>query len=287
MQGTIELLATTLLLASCAAPGPAPAVADEPYTVFIALDDASVASVGRFPVDREVYARAIRKARELGARGLALKFFIDQPSNPRSDRALAQAVASFPVLMQFSSTSSPSRAPRAARRLDWDLSATREPLRMTGALAPLPALASHAAGLGFVESRSDGLANTVEVAGLLGSEPVASLQLAIAELALGHRAVVRGNRLRIGSKDMDLDEKGRVACPVLAGPEPRMHGIGELLAGTIPRREIRGKVVVLGYARSDSPTIEVAGRALPIHAFFYRDVACLVRLLGTGTGSGT
>jgi hypothetical protein len=270
--------AAAALLAACAVAPPHPAD-PEPLTVFVAIDDASKATLGAFPVDRRVYARAIRAAKALGAKGVALKFFLDRPSRPESDRELATAEHELPVLMQVDGAppgEGETLSPKLARD-GWDLRATADPLVLDGIAYPLPEFLSAAHGLGFVEARLDGAAQAVELAAAADSVPVASLQLAIAELALGTRATLRGNRLELAGHGFALDRRGRLLCDSVHGPAPRPYGIDALLAGTIPARAIRGKVVVLGYLRSDSPRLTVAGRELPIHELFYRQVACLAR----------
>jgi len=94
---------------------------------------------------------------------------------------------------------------------------------------------------------------------------------------LDEAIALRGNRLELAGHGFALDRRGRLLCDSVHGPAPRPYGIDALLAGTIPARAIRGKVVVLGYLRSDSPRLTVAGRELPIHELFYRQVACLAR----------
>lgn len=279
----IACVAALALAGSCAIAPPRP-TDPEPLTVFVAIDDASQASLGAFPVDRRVYARAIRAAKASGAKGVALKFFLDRASRPAADRELAAAQRELPVLMQVDAAppgEGAALSPKIARD-DWDLHATPDPLVLDGIAYPLPKFLAAARGLGFVEARLDGAAQTVEVVGAADSVPVVSLQLAIVELALGSRATVRGNRLTLAGHDFALDRRGRVLCDSVHGPAPHRYGIDSLLAGTIPAQAIRGKVVVLGYARSDSPKLAVAGHEFPVHELFYRQVACLARRAGGG-----
>ena len=247
--------------------------------MFVAIDDASKATLGAFPVDRTVYARAIREARGLGAKGVALKFFLDRPARAAADRDLAAAERELPVLMQVDSAppgTSGMLSPKLARD-DWDLRGTPDPLVLDGIAYPLAAFVAGAHALGVVQARVDEIGRKVEVAGSVDSVPVASLQLAVVELALGEHAVVRGNRLHLGASDFALDRHGKLPCDSMAGPAPRRYGIDALLARAIPPEAIRGKVVVLGYARGDSPKLAVGGREVPIHELFYRQVACLAR----------
>jgi CHASE2 domain len=277
-SGSLALLSALALSVSGAAEKPAPRAA-EPLTLFVVLDDASVATLGPHPIDRSIFARAITKATELGARGVALKFLFDRPGNARSDADLAAAIRTTPVLLQVfpQSGSDDSVSPKLARS-DWDLRATADPFRFTAVTYPLPQLVAGARALGYVDARTDELSHKVEVTGTVASHAISSLQVEIIELALGAHARVAQNRLRLGVKEFALDDKGRVSCESFAGPPPDKIGIDQLLAGTISSEQIKGKVVVLGYDRKDSPTIAVDGEQMPIHTVFYRQVACLARL---------
>ena len=271
-------LAAFVSLLGCASAGPV-RTDPEPLTVFVAIDDASTARLGAFPVDRIVYARAIRAARALGAKGVALKFFFDRPAAAASDAALAEAASELPVLMQEEEApqDQSDRVPPKLARDDWSLAATPAPLALDGVRNPIAPFLAAARRVGFVQARLDDVAHKVEIAGVADFRPIESLQLAIVELALGKRAIVKDNRLRLGEATLPLDPRGRVACDAFAGPAPKRYGIEALLDGKIPARAIRGKVVVLGYARRDSPKLPVAGREVPIHELFYRQVACLAR----------
>ena len=272
------LAAIALLLAGCAAlAAPDP----EPLTVFVVIDDASVATLGAFPVDRAVYARAIRAARDQGASAVALKFFFDAPSASASDRALADAERELPVLLQVQAApANEQRLPGNLLRDDWDLVATPQPFRMDGVELPIPQLAGAARGLGFVDARTEGFGDKVEVAGVVDHRAVASLAVTVVEFGIGRHAVVADNRLQLGISSFALDQEGRVGCDWSGGPPPRAYGIDALLSGGIPRGAIEGKVVVLGYLRQGGPTLDVGGKKMPIHEAFYRQVACLARKAG-------
>lgn len=284
LRWSIAFFLLPALLQGCA--GESSRTADaEPLTVFVAIDEASRATIGDFPVDREVYARAIRAAKKAGARGFALKFFIDRPMRPEGDAALAAAERELPTLLQaFPSLVAPGfkEPPAKIARKDWDLGATPEALKVPGLAYPLPELMDAAHALGHAEVREDGVTSKVELARIVetqGGIPAQSLQLAIVELGLGKKASVSGNHLRIGARDIALDPQGRVPCPVTEGPSYSVFGIDQLLAGTIPPKRIEGKVVVLGYLRADSPKVPVDGNQVLVHAMFYRQAACLAKLV--------
>lgn len=270
--------AAAVLAGGCAVLG-GEAADPEPLSVFVVVDEASTSTLGAFPLDRRIYARAITKAKEAGARGLALKFFFDRPSTPEADAAVAAAQLELPVLMQiFPGQSKETTVSEKLARPDWDVGSITRPLKIASVAYPIGEMRQRAQALGFVEVRKEGIADHIETVALVGNVPVASLQLEIVELGLGEKATIRDRRLRLGKKTYPLDDLGRVVCPSFEGPSPRVYGIDALLTGTIPAEHIRGKVVVLGYGRRNSPTVDVSGAAMPVHTAFYRQVACLSRL---------
>jgi CHASE2 domain-containing sensor protein len=62
--------------------------------VIVSIDDASLASIGRWPWSRRVHAALIDLAREAGARAVVLDLILDAPSpdDPGADMALARAI---------------------------------------------------------------------------------------------------------------------------------------------------------------------------------------------------
>ena len=68
-----------------------PACSSASIFVPIFIDARSDARLGPFPYDRAVYANALMAFEKLGAKGVVLKFFIDQPKG-NGDDALAMAM---------------------------------------------------------------------------------------------------------------------------------------------------------------------------------------------------
>src|SRR4051812_42825563 len=103
------LISTSVLLLAAAAPdrsdsrpATAPAASTRPAEPFavVFIDVKTERLLGPFPYDRSIYARAINKAASSGARGVILKFFIDQPKGEAGDRALVVAVGGTKVILQ-------------------------------------------------------------------------------------------------------------------------------------------------------------------------------------------
>ncbi|PXW95481.1 diguanylate cyclase (GGDEF)-like protein [Sphaerotilus hippei] len=105
--------------------------------VIVAIDDASLQSLGRWPWPREVHARLIDRLHDAGSAAIGYDVMFSEPGTEPGDAALAAAVARHGrVVMPVSSA-------RLGPTLD------------LSALLPLPALAGAAAGLGHTRLEPD------------------------------------------------------------------------------------------------------------------------------------
>ncbi len=255
------------------------ASASEP--VFIAVDDASTASLGPMPLDRAVYARAIDAATNLGAKAIVLKFFFDAPRSSESDSRLAMAIRGAHVLMQVEEARGSGRSPAAPFvRDDWRFDGIQSPYELGNVHPPLANFERGAAGLGFVSVRP-GFEQAVEIVARWQGKAVPSLQIRTVELALGGAARVERGEILMGTRHVKLDEQGRVPCDVMQAAVLPRYPIDRLLDGSIPRDAIEGRIVVLGYDRKDSPRVELGPAKVKVHDAFNRQVSCLFQALGS------
>src|SRR5215212_6630734 len=80
------------------------------------VDERTEARLGPFPYDRSVYAKGIERMGELGARGVVLKFFIDQAKTREGDEALAAAMGKVKVVLQAQLLTAEERPNRLPER---------------------------------------------------------------------------------------------------------------------------------------------------------------------------
>ncbi|MEN9426870.1 MAG: hypothetical protein RLZZ220_1219, partial [Pseudomonadota bacterium] len=152
-----------LLLYDSLEPLVAPAPAAEPPAVIVAIDEPSLAALGRWPWDRDVHGRLLDRLGEAGAAAVGVSILFAEPG--AGDSQLAAALArsgrvSLPV--------APAEAPGG---------------HGVQALLPLPELAAGAAGIGHVDVELDADAlvrRTFRHAGL-GSAHWPALSVAVAE----------------------------------------------------------------------------------------------------------
>jgi signal transduction histidine kinase len=181
----------------------------------VVIDDPSIATVGPLPWPREIVGELVHAARAAGARAVVLDLILSEPSDERSDAALAAALEEGP------STVAAVIAPDGS----WLL-----PLERFGG-------ASHAAHA-HAEISSDGVVRVVSATKQASGMSLPALSAAAARHAGWGGALEPGAGLRPDFREAPA------AIP--------RYPASELLAGTITAGELDGKVVLIGLAASGS-----------------------------------
>ncbi|MBB4004518.1 CHASE2 domain-containing protein [Aurantimonas endophytica] len=119
--------------------GPLPPPAN---VAIVAIDDATVASEGGYPLPRSRLAALVRAIDAAGARALAIDLLLVDPTTPQDDAALAEALASIPTVIA------------AAGRFDRSDAAAGAFPATADELWPLPAFTA-AASVGFANVSTD------------------------------------------------------------------------------------------------------------------------------------
>jgi CHASE2 domain-containing sensor protein len=118
----------------------------------VMIDDATEQTLGPFPYDRSLYARAIEACARLKARAVVLKFFLDEPKSVAGDAALAAAMKKIPVFLQARLESgSGTPQPLLARFRYAGGGRTATAVRGDRGWIPLPQLQENAAGVGLLD----------------------------------------------------------------------------------------------------------------------------------------
>ncbi len=252
-----------LASAAAAVPPPVAAGTPSPRLEFVAVRDADLQRFGKFPFDRKVLAGVVHQLRLAGAQAVVLKVFLDQPT--ASDEALAAEIRQMPTWLQ-------SALVRVHTRPEDQLLEGDEN-------APVPVLRTAAAGTGMANARLVDTQDRIELGAFVGDRPVRSLVRATAELATGQSATLVGRSLALGHETWPLDEQGRAQCAYGQLPVVEPMSFGAALDGDAAAlRRFKGKVVVVGYLASDSPTVTTAaGERVPAHRVFMQQAECLSR----------
>jgi CHASE2 domain-containing sensor protein len=210
--------------------GPAPA-----DVVIVAIDDASIAQLGRWPWPRAVHATLLERLREAGVRAVALDIlFTESDSNsPTGDAELAKAMVRGP----------PTVLPFLA-----DIPGNGQPSRER---LPIPILAQAAAGMGHadLEVDPDGLVRSVYLREGPGAPTRDYLTVALLENTPGAEPLrLRGQRHPAFSGLSSAWVRDyRLLIPFL-GPPGHFAQLSyvDVLRGTVSPTELRGKWVLVG-----------------------------------------
>lgn len=210
--------------------GPAPA-----DVTIVAIDDRSVAALGRWPWRREIHAALLDRLRRAGATavGLDIAFTEPDPTSAQGDLALAAALSrGLPVVLP----------------LLVEMPTRNEPLRER---LPIPALAGAAAGLGHaqIELDRDGVARSLYLREGIGSPNRSYFALSVLNSVPGTAAT-----LPRGVRHPDLAASPRVWVrdyhmwiPFL-GPPGHFHTLSyvDVLRGAVPDSRLKGQWILVG-----------------------------------------
>lgn len=210
--------------------------------LIVAIDEYSLAELGKWPWPRETHARLLDRLAVAGARSVMLDLLLMEPSaDPSQDRRLAQAMTRLPVYLPLQA----NRAPQADIAQDEFLS-------------PLPLLRERAKGVGHVELilDADGVARSL----FMGLGPPGDIEPYIGLLMAG-RAPPQAPPL---SDATGWSYTGRLRIP-FAGPQgsyrtvPYVH----VLRDEVPDVFLRDKIVLVGSTTAglgDRVVAPLAGR---------------------------
>ncbi|MGH8325739.1 MAG: CHASE2 domain-containing protein [Steroidobacteraceae bacterium] len=208
--------------------GPAPS-----DVLIVAIDDKSIAEVGRWPWPRALHAVLLDRLRAAGVRSAALDLLLSEPESPQADAALAAAMAKGPPTVLPSFATAPSDGGSLAEQL------------------PIPILARSAASIGHVELTidPDGIVRSVLLMAGPGRPTRPYLAAALLMSTPGARPVqLEGERLPAGTPDPGAWVGDyRVLIPFLGPPGHfRQVSYVDVLRGRIPDSVLRGKIVLVG-----------------------------------------
>jgi hypothetical protein len=241
-----------LLLVSAAANATSADQASPPFSVkppdafvVVLIDAKTERELGKFPYDRSVLAQSIERAAKFEARGVLLKFFIDQRKSEQGDRELAAAMRKTKVILQARlNDAEPEDNPLPARfRLDLP-SADDHPIHAREGWMPLPELSETAHDIGFSEySRLE----RMPIVEKFRDQYVKSLYTCCLELVTGKSARIEpGKRITFGHKSLPLDERDEAPVKLPDRDTLEYIPLVDFLHSEFAAR-VKDRVVILGY----------------------------------------
>lgn len=217
------------------APSP---VADDRILV-VAIDEKSLAELGRWPWSRRTHADLLARLDTAGVRGIAMDILLSEPAlfDPEGDALLAQALNKsgkvvLPVYAEAERLNGPSVE-----------------------LMPIPEFAASAASLGHVDMAldSDGVARSMFLRAGLGSPHWPSLALALSQI--GNDADPTPTAELPGRRDADLQQASphrwvrdyQVLVPYINPPNGfQSVSYVDVVKGRVPGSLLRGRWVLVG-----------------------------------------
>lgn len=232
--------------------------------MFVFIDERTERAFNGPPFDRSLYAGVVDRCRELGAKGVVIKLFLDREHTESGDQALAGAMARLPVIMQA------RIEPQTGRPDDLPVKFVFEPRTLPTAeqgdrgWLPIPRLAAVAADIGFVDFAGE----NIPLLEVYRGKTYKSVVVCALELQSGARARLgKDNRLMLGDRAFPTAANFVLGIKRSLDPLPAC-GLSELLSGEISPAEIRGKVVIFGWIGAGAGAISTAEGRVPSHVYF-------------------
>jgi len=236
---------------------------DESFA-FVFIDHPTEEEFKGPPFDRSLYARALDRCRELGAKGVVIKLFLDRAYTQSGDEALAVAMSRLPVVLQARlepGSGTPDDLPEKFAFKPHAL-----PVRLQGdrGWIPLARLAAVAADIGFVDFADENIPLLESYRG----KTYKSVVVCALELQSGHRAHLgEQGQLMIGDRPFRADADYALGIKRSLVPLPT-HELSDLFSGKTSRAEIEGKVVILGWTGARAGAIATPEGWVPVHVYF-------------------
>lgn len=234
----------------------------------VAIDDPSVAAIGRWPWPRAKIAELIDRLREGGAKLIAFDIVFPPAEAERAagnDRLLGEATRRAGNILYpfyFSLGSSKKEGPESPSQImtssfllfdDPRKFSDFPPPSASKVFASVPEIAQGAKAAGHINVLPDGDGKVrwdpliVEFAGHY--YPSFSLQIATAAMGLtrGEIKVNVGNSIRLGTRTISTNHQGMMLINYYGGNQTfAHHSCADVLAGKLPAETFKGKVVLVG-----------------------------------------
>jgi len=222
------------------------------------VDARTEARIGAFPFDRSVTANALNAFEKLGAKGVVVKFFLDQPKGP-GDEQLAQAMKKIPTVLQARCDDAEPKSNALEERFSTVAGAeTNFAVSCKSGWIPLPVLQANAVDVCFIDQP------VVDVA------PLKERYQGRAVKTLYSCALTLANK-----RAPPADATGTRKVDLRKAPSIEPISLIDVLDGKANRANFAGKIVILGYEGPKAPTFETQIGKLSAHRAFMDNLLVL------------
>ncbi|ADE10494.1 CHASE2 domain-containing protein [Sideroxydans lithotrophicus] len=203
-----------------------------PNIGIIAIDDKSIAELGRFPWSRDHYARLIDRLAAAQAKAVMFDVFFPEPESAEHDRQFAAAT---------------KRAGNVVLAVAFDFDKDGQVKSITRSL---PEIERGAVGVGHINQLpdDDGVIRRNPLLLEKDGKQIPSLGLMAAMLALGEtKFAAEDFDIALGDRRIPVDGENRMWINYVGGPGvyPR-YSFADVLKGRIPASELKGKILFVG-----------------------------------------
>ncbi len=236
--------------------------------VIVAVDEASLQSLGQWPWPREIVATLVTRLQAAGAAAIAFDVLFAEPERsgpsglPTSDDTLAEAMANGPTVASYAfmfgtSGGVPNCTLHPVALLqrhpaDDDAPASRLP-RASGVVCTLGSLTAAAGASGHLNAvtDADGLLRRVPLLIAFEDQVYPSLALAAARLAVPGAPLMLDARgdgqlaLVVDGRTIDLDDQGRMLLRY-SSVRTTTVSAADVIHGRVANDVVRGRVVLVG-----------------------------------------
>jgi adenylate cyclase len=204
----------------------------EPSIGIIAIDDKSIAELGRYPWTRSQYARLLEKLRAAQAKVVLFDAFFPEREDILNDQAFASAT---------------KKAGNVVLAVLFDLEKDQQ---VKGVIRSLPEIERAAAGVGQINllPDDDGVNRRTPLLIDWEGKQMPSLGMMAAMFALGEKEFTSGDfEITLGSRQIPIGENSSMWVNFTGPPGgyPR-YSFADVVNGRIPAEKLKGKVLFVG-----------------------------------------
>ncbi|MDD4912751.1 MAG: adenylate/guanylate cyclase domain-containing protein [Sideroxydans sp.] len=204
----------------------------DPSIAIIAIDEKSIAELGRYPWARGQYARLLDKLKAAQAKAVLFDAYFPEREDMVNDQAFAAAMKRFGNVV-------------LANTYEFDKND-----QVVGVIQSIPELAGAAAGVGHINlfPEEDGVNRRAPVLIESGGQRHPSFGLMAAMIALGEKEYAQDDfGITVGERHIPLGERSSIWVNYMGPPGsyPRYSFI-DVVNGRIPDEQLKGKILFVG-----------------------------------------
>ncbi len=207
-------------------------VTPDPNIAIIAIDDKSIAALGRYPWSRDNYARLVDKLASVKAKAVMFDIFFPERENVANDRLFAAAT---------------KRAGNVVLAVAFNFDKEG---KVTTVTRSLPEIERGAIGVGHINQMpdDDGVIRRIPLLLEKDGRQIPSLGLIGAKLALDEKKISAGDyEITLGEHRIPVDEEYRMWLNYVGGPGAYpYYSFIDVVKGRVPASELKGKILFVG-----------------------------------------